>query len=97
VVFDSNGKGYSFVTGGNAPSAPQPGWNPHFDKTEKIQAIAQNWEAIVERRAHAFGCQNDVSFASWFDDIFGLVESLVSDIGTAIEDVTTVLSFASAA
>jgi len=95
VVLDSNGKGYAFITGGNAPSAPQSGWNPTWDKTQKIPAIANNWNAIAARHTCVYGYQNDVSFLAWLEDIFDWLPSLIGDIGTAVGDVATVLAFAS--
>lgn len=95
VLLDSNGKGYAFITGGNAPSAPQPGWNPTWDKTQKISAISENWNAISQRAGGVYAYQNDVSFLAWLESFFDWIPTLVGDIGTAVEDVATVLSFAS--
>jgi hypothetical protein len=95
IVLDSNGKGYAFVTGGNAPSAPQAGWNPTWDKTQTIPAITQNWNAIAARHTVVYGYQNDVSFLAWVESFFNWIVPLVEDVGTAVEDVATVLSFVS--
>jgi hypothetical protein len=91
AVFDTAGKAYGFVTGGNTPSSPQPGSTTTWDKTQVIPAISQNWNSIVERHTFNYGYRNDVSFSAWFDAFFGSLSSLIGDA----EDVATVLAFVS--
>lgn len=96
VLLDMNGKGYSFSTGGNVPSAPQSGSTETWNVTQKIQTIADNWESIARRRQIVYAYHNDVSFVDFLEEIAGAVESAVSTIGTIASDVTTVVSIAAA-
>jgi len=96
VVLDMNGKGYSFGTGGYLPSAPQAGSTETWNVTQKVQAIADNWEAIARRRQAVYSYHNDVSFSDFLDEIGGAVESAISTIGTVASDVTTAISIAAA-
>jgi Ricin-type beta-trefoil lectin domain-like len=97
VVHDMNGKGYSFGYGAsNVPSAPQPGGLVTWDKTQKSQAIADNWGSIASRAQASYSYHNDASLIAFLQEIASAIESAVSEIGTAVSDVETVMALASA-
>jgi hypothetical protein len=90
-LLDSNGKGYSFSAGGNAPSAPQSGCTPTWNQTTKNALITQNWNAIVARHTAVYSYNNNASFLAVLDELIDATESAISDIGTIISDVAPII------
>lgn len=95
IVFDAHGKGYSFSRGGNVTSAPQNGSTNTWDITQKVQAIADNWDAIATRQYVDYGFHNDVGWSDFATEIGSAIESVASTVGTVVSDVTTVVSLVS--
>jgi hypothetical protein len=97
VLLDVNGKGYSFNSGGNAPSAPQNGSTQSWNTTQTIPAITQNWNAIAARHSGVYAYDNDVSILDFAQEILNATESAISTIGTVISDVAPVVEAVAAA